>query len=48
MVEPDGSSLQSSIAIRSACASPAGCVMPSPITRPFLTTTAPTIGFGLV
>ena len=33
---------------RSACASPGGWVMPSPITRPPLTTTAPTIGLGLV
>ena len=37
-----------SSAMTSACASPGGWVMPSPITRPSLTTTAPTIGFGLV
>ena len=35
-------------ATRSACDCPGGWVMPSPITRPLLTTTAPTIGFGLV
>ena len=35
-------------AMRSACASPGGWVAPSPITRPSLTTTAPTSGFGLV
>src|SRR5688572_16510194 len=34
--------------MRSACASPGRCVLPSPITRPSLTITAPTIGLGLV
>ena len=37
-----------SSAMASACCSPGGWVMPSPITRSSLTTTAPTIGFGLV
>ena len=38
----------SSSAITSAWLSPGGCVIPSPSTRPSFTTTAPTIGFGLV
>src|SRR3954454_8856327 len=37
-----------SSAITSAWLSPGGCVTPSPITRSSFTTTAPTIGFGLV
>ena len=47
-VAPEGSSSQAASAIRSACASPGGCVVPSPITLPALTITAPTMGFGLV
>src|ERR671918_7495 len=48
IVAPKGSSSQAASAMRSACAWPGGCVVPSPITRPSLTITAPTIGFGLV
>src|SRR5918992_3516305 len=48
IVAPDGSSSQADSAMRSACAWPGGCVLPSPITRPSLTITAPTIGLGLV
>ena len=48
IVAPEGSSSQADRAMRSACDSPGGWVMPSPITRPCLTITAPTIGLGLV
>ena len=48
IVAPAVSPAASSSAITLGVASPGGCVMPSPITRPSLTTTAPTIGFGLV
>src|SRR5688572_22808955 len=48
MVAPDVLPAAASIAITSAWPSPGGCVIPSPITCPSFTMTAPTIGFGLV
>src|SRR5919198_298527 len=48
MVAPAVWPAASSSAITSAWLSPGGWVIPSPITRPSLTTTAPTMGFGLV
>ena len=41
MVAPVVSPSHAASAIASACASPGGCVMPSPITRPSLTTHGP-------
>ena len=48
MVAPAGSSVQAPSATRSAWGSPAAAWNPSPITRPDLTTTAPTRGLGPV
>ena len=48
MVAPAGSSSHAASAARSACGRPACSWKPSPIARPFFTTTAPTSGLGLV
>ena len=48
MVAPAGSSSHAASATRSAWACPAAAWKPSPITRPDLTTTAPTSGLGPV
>jgi len=47
-VAPRASAPAALSATRSACGPPAGAVQPRAITRPFFTSTQPTVGFGFV